>query len=100
VSAHVLALLAAGAPSRELAARFEEEGVPLLAERSTGDAGELARQAARRSPLGAGLGADATRLVLVLAGDPRSRPYLEAPAGDAARFARAAARVVARRPLP
>jgi hypothetical protein len=99
VSAHVLALVGSGAPSRELAARFEEEGVPLVVELATGPALALARRAALAAPLGVGVGADATSLALVLAGDPRSRPYFEAPAADARRFARAAARLVARRPL-
>lgn len=46
---------------RAVCAGIEEEGVPHTTQRHDGahDAGELARRAARRSPLGVGVGVDA-----------------------------------------
>jgi hypothetical protein len=95
----VVALL----PARDAAAAcvqagFEEEGVPLTLEFARGDAIELAREAARRSPLGLGVGGDTSRLVLVLAA-ASGRAYLEAPTADARAFGHSAARVASRRPL-
>ena len=58
MTADVVALLDAGGEERELAAGFEEEGVPLRVEREPGEAAELAQLAAARSPLGVGIGAD------------------------------------------
>jgi hypothetical protein len=97
VTAAVVALLADEAAKHGLVAGFEEEGVPLVAERAAGDALALARAAARRSALGLGIGADAERLVLVLAAMP-ARPYLETTAAGARAFGHAAARIAARRP--
>jgi hypothetical protein len=94
----VVALLADRALERNLAAGFEEEGVPLHCELASGDAATLARAAAGDADLGLGIGGDAHRLVLVLAAAP-GRPYLEAPTERARAFARAAARVAARRPV-
>jgi hypothetical protein len=94
----VLALVAYRALEDDLAAGFEEEGVPLTVEPARGDAVALARTAAKRALLGLGIGASADELVLVLAPAPR-RAYLVAPAREAAVFARNAARVAARRPL-
>ncbi len=93
----VIALLAEGADERDLAAGFEEEGVPLEIEASVGDRFSLARSAALRSPLGLGVGGDAAGLVLMLAAWPAGA-YLEASAGAARAFGHAAARVAARRP--
>lgn len=98
MSTGVVALVAAGAPLRDVAASFEEEGVPLLVEEEAGEPEALARRAAARSPLGLGVGADGTQLVLVLAAAP-GVPYLRSPAADARAFGRAAARVAARRPI-
>lgn len=95
----VVALLAGRAGERDLSAGFEEEGVPLEIEASSGDRYSLARVAALRSPLGLGVGGDAGGLVLALAAWP-ARAYLEAPAGAARAFGHAAARVAARRPTP
>jgi hypothetical protein len=95
----IVALLAAAEIEKELAAGFEEEGVPLRCEPGSGEPLVLAREAARRSPLGLGIGGDARLLVLALAAAP-SRPYLEASSADARRFGHAAARVAAHRPLP
>ncbi len=81
-----------------LAAGFEEEGVPLEVQTADGAPVTLARQAARSSLLGLGIGADGGRLALVLAGAPAG-PYLEAAALDARSFAHNAARIAARRPL-
>ncbi len=94
----VVALLADSAGERELAAGFEEEGVPLVCERAPGEALTLARSAARRSTLGIGVGSDGRRLVLALDAGP-ARAYLEAPLAEARSFGHAAARVAARRPL-
>jgi hypothetical protein len=94
----IVALLAAPDVEPALAAGFEEEGVPLRCEHAGGEALELARDAARRSPLGLGIGADAERIVLVLAAASGS-PYLEASSEDARAFGQAAARVAAHRPL-
>ena len=94
----VVALLADSACAAALAAGFEEEGVPLRVEPGTGAAEPLAREAARRSALGLGVGADERRLVLVLAAAP-ARPYLESSPARARSFAQAVARVAARRPL-
>ena len=94
----VLALLADPAAERDLAAGFEEEGVPLSCEAAAGDVLTLAREAARRSALGLGVGGDAERLLLVLAAAP-GRPYLDGVPGSARAFGKAAARIAARRPL-
>ncbi len=94
----VLALLDCDGPARGLAAGFEEEGVPLTVERRSGEAFALAREAARLSPIGLGVGADAARLVLVLAAAP-GRPYLTETPGQARAFGHAAARLAAGRPL-
>ena len=94
----VVALLADPGTASGLAAGVEEEGVPRELAWGTGDAFALAREAAARSPLGLGVGGDASCVVLVLAAAPAS-PYLEAPAAGARRFGHAAARVAARRPL-
>lgn len=55
----VLAAAPAGAAVREVCAGIEEEGVPHLVLAGDGDAVELARSAARRSPLDVGVGVDA-----------------------------------------
>lgn len=94
----VVALLADRLAERGLTAGFEEEGVPLELSQAAGDALTLAREAARRSPVGLGVGGDAERLLLVLAAWP-GRPYLEGDPRQARGFGRAAARVAARRPL-
>jgi hypothetical protein len=94
----VVALLADRSALRGLAAGFEEEGVPLAAEHAEGDRLALAQEAARRSPLGIGIGGDARGLALVLAAAPR-RAYLEEPPEGARRLGTAAARLVARRPI-
>jgi hypothetical protein len=94
----VVALLAAEGAATDVRAGFEEEGVPLTLEFARGDAFELAREAARRSPLGLGVGGDTSRLILVLAA-ASGRAYLEAPVGDARAFGHAAACVASRRPL-
>jgi hypothetical protein len=83
---------------RELAAGFEEEGVPLAIEPASGVPLALAREAARRSPAGIGVGASHGELVAVLAASP-ARPYLAVPESDARWFGHAVARIVARRPL-
>ena len=98
MSAGVVALLAGDGLRRELAAGFEEEGVPLTVEARSGEAFARAREAARRSPLGLGIGADSEGLVLVLAAAPGS-PYLSARAAQARVFGHAAARLAAGRPL-
>jgi hypothetical protein len=98
VTVGVVALLADTAVHAALTAGFEEEGVPLDAERTAGEARVLAREAARRSPLGLGIGVDAQRLVLVLAAAP-GQSYLEAPPEQARAFAQAAARIASHRPL-
>jgi hypothetical protein len=98
VTVGVLALLDGDGPVRGLAAGFEEEGVPLRLEPSSGEAFALAREAARLSPLGLGIGADAARLVLVLAAAP-GRPYLTETPREARAFGHAAARLAAGRPL-
>jgi hypothetical protein len=105
-----LALLSDAAVARALSAGFEEEGVPLTVE-VRGAAGVsperwahaepseiLAHEAAMRSLLGVGIGGDADRLAVILAGAPRQR-YLQAPATAARRLGQDAARIAARRPL-
>jgi cobalamin biosynthesis protein CbiG len=94
----VLALVSETSPRAALAAGFEEEGVPLTIGVAEGTPHALAREAARHALLGLGLGADAERLVLVLAAAPGD-PYLEEAANNARSFAQNAARVAARRPL-
>lgn len=95
----VVALLAdEGAAAACVQAGFEEEGVPLTVDLVLGDAFELAREAARRSPLGLGVGGDTNRLVLVLAA-ASGHAYLEAPTAEARAFGHSAARVASRRPL-
>jgi hypothetical protein len=97
-AAGVYALLADPALDAPLAAGFEEEGVPLAHAEGAADALQLAREAARRSALGIGIGGDGERLILLLGAAPR-RPYLEAAPGEARRFGQQAARLAARRPL-
>jgi hypothetical protein len=94
----VVALLADRSCERGLAAGFEEEGVPLTCELAPGEAAALAREAVTRSALGLGVGGDAERLVLVLAGSA-GQAYLQGDVLDARAFGHAAARVAARRPL-
>jgi len=94
----VIALLADEGAAADVRAGFEEEGVPLAVDLVSGDAFELAREAARRSPLGLGVGGDTSRLVLVLAA-ASGHAYLEAPTAEARAFGRSAARVASRRPL-
>lgn len=95
----MVALLAGGADERELAAGFEEEGVPLRVGRAPGGRRlGLAREAAQRSPLGIGVGGDGGGFVLVLSA-ASAYPYLEARPEAARAFGHAAARVAARRPL-
>jgi hypothetical protein len=98
VTAGVVAVLGDLVTARDVAAAFEEEGVPLLVEDADGEPLALAREAARRSPFGLGIGGAGGRLVAVLAAAP-GRAYLEARAGEARRFGHDAARIVARRPL-
>jgi propanediol dehydratase-reactivating factor small subunit len=94
----VIALLADEGVAAEIRAGFEEEGVPLTLEFAAGDAIELARAAARRSPLGLGVGCDTSRLVLVLAA-ASGHAYLETPTAEARAFGHSVARVASRRPL-
>jgi hypothetical protein len=94
----VLALVSDPATGTALAEGFEEEGVPVTVVAAEGTPAALARQAANRAVLGIGIGGDADRLALVLAGGP-ARPYLEAPAAVARSFGQDAARIAARRPL-
>jgi hypothetical protein len=98
MTAPVVALLDDPVTAGLVAAGFEEEGVPLDIEQRSGKPIELAREAARRSSLGLGIGGAEGRLVAVLAAAP-GRAYLEAHADDARRFGHEAARIVARRPL-
>ena len=98
MSVAVVALLADGLSPRELEAGFEEEGVPLAVGRGAGGACSLAVDAARRSQLGLGIGGDGSSLALVLAAWP-AKPYLTGHTSEARAFARAAARIAARRPL-
>jgi hypothetical protein len=94
----VLALLSQAAPGAAIAAAFEEERVPLAVEPASGAPEALAREAAKRTVLGIGLGGNGERLALALAGGP-ARPYLLAPASEARPFGHDAARIAARRPL-
>jgi hypothetical protein len=104
----VLALLCDAAAGAALAAGFEEEAVPLTVLAAEGEPGApaegeprapaLAREAARRSLLGIGIGGDHERLTLVLSGAP-GRVYLEAPITAARAFGHDAARIAARRPV-
>jgi hypothetical protein len=94
----VVALLDDPAAARELAAGFEEEGVPLSTEARQGEALPLAREAARASALGLGIGGSAGQLVLTLAAAPR-KAYLDGRASEARAFGHAAARLAAGRPL-
>ncbi len=98
MTAPVVALIDDPVIARQVAAGFEEEGVPLGIEQRSGKPLELAREAARRSPLGLGIGGAAGRLVAVLAA-ASGRAYIEAHARDARRFGHAVACIVARRPL-
>ena len=98
MTAPVVALIDDPVTARHVAAGFEEEGVPLGIEQRSGRPLELAREAARGSTLGLGIGGAAGCLVAVLAAAP-GRAYLEAHAGDARRFGHEVARIVARRPL-
>lgn len=81
-----------------LGAAFEEESVPLMIEPGDGDALIAARNAARRSPLGIGIGVDALRIVVALSTGP-FEPYIERPLGEARALGHDAARLAARRPL-
>jgi hypothetical protein len=94
----VLALMSDPGTGAQVAAGFEEEGVPVTVQAAEGAADALARAAAKRALLGIGIGGDGGRLALVLAGAPRE-PYLEAPASAARAFGHDAARIAARRPL-
>ena len=94
----VLALVSDDATGAALAAGFEEEGVPISVVHAHGSPEALAREAARDAILGIGIGADGSRLALVLTG-LGARPYLEGEAAAARAFGRDAARIVARRPL-
>jgi hypothetical protein len=94
----VVALLRDAVAARELAAGFEEEGVPLSIESRSGDALSLAREAARISALGLGIGGSSTQLLVVLAA-VSGRPYLEGSPSEARAFGHAAARLAAGRPL-
>jgi hypothetical protein len=94
----VVALLDDPAAARDLAAGFEEESVPLAVQPRAGDALPLAREAARVSALGLGIGGSSGRLVLVLAASP-GRPYLDGAVSEARAFGHAAARLAAGRPL-
>jgi hypothetical protein len=98
MTAAVVALLDDPVAAREVAAGFEEEGVPLLVELRPGKALELAREAARASSLGLGIGGSFGRLVLALAAAP-GKPYLDGTAPEARAFGHAAARLAAGRPL-
>jgi hypothetical protein len=94
----VVALLTDAALRREVEAGFEEEGVPLLLEIAHGERLGLAREAARRSTLGVGIGASDLGFAVVLAAAP-GRAYLEAPLERARWLAQSAARIAARRPV-
>jgi hypothetical protein len=94
----VLALVSDVVTGAALAAGFEEEGVPVTVRNAAGPPEALAREAAKRSVLGIGIGGDDGRLALVLAGGP-ARPYLDAPVTDAREFGHKSARIAARRPL-
>lgn len=76
---------------RQVAAAFEEEGVPLSVV-----AAMTPRAAAKRSPLGIGLAPHAGSLAIALATGPDS-PYVIGD--DPRRMGRIAARLAARRPL-
>ena len=89
----VLALVA------DVAASFEEEGVPVTVELVEGDAVALGRRAARAAASGIGIGGDGTRLVVTLAA-ASGTPYISAPAREARRLGTCAARLVRRVPLP
>jgi hypothetical protein len=94
----VVALLDDPVAARELTAGFEEEGVPCSIESRSGDGLTLAREAARASALGLGIGGSSGQLVLALAAAP-GRAYLLGAASEARAFGRAAARLAAGRPL-
>jgi len=94
----ILALVCDAATGAELAAGFEEEGVPVTVLAAEGSPDGLAREAAGRAVLGLGIGGDRDRLTLALAGMP-GRAYLEGPSALARSFGRDAARIAARRPL-
>ncbi len=83
---------------RQVAAGLEEEGVPFAISVEQADAMALGRRAATASPLGIGIGGDATRLVVVLAA-AAGRAYLEGTVDDARQIGRQAARIAVRRPL-
>lgn len=89
---------------REICAGIEEEGVPFeVLPVGTGEAGELAEQAARRSPLEVGVGLDSTGVTIVHhsklpAGKPVSRDVTRTPQA-ARRAGHDAARVVTGVPL-
>ena len=94
----VVALVSDVAVGNELAAGFEEEGVPVTVVAAEGTPRTLARAAANRALLGIGIGGDRERLVLMLAGGPAD-PYLDDSAASARSFGHNAARIAARRPL-
>jgi Dehydratase medium subunit len=98
MTAPFVALIDDPVTARQVAAGFEEEGVPLGIELRSGRPLELAREAARGSTLGLGIGGAAGCLVAVLAA-ASGRAYIEAHARDARRFGHEVARIVARRPL-
>ena len=95
-----IVLSAPAALTNELAAAAagcEEEGVPSTMVEGTGTACELAREAARASSLGIGVGIDPERACLALAAWPET--YLAGPLGEARLIGQNAARIATRRPL-
>ncbi len=94
----VVARIGEDGVAREIRAAFEEEAVPLLVEPADGESLAAARTAARRSPLGIGIGRDARRLVVALGTGP-AEAYLEAPLAEARALGHRAARLAARRPM-
>ncbi|MBT0774076.1 glycerol dehydratase reactivase beta/small subunit family protein [Kineosporia sp. J2-2] len=97
---HILVLTAGrGEPLRQLCAGIEEEGVPFEVRRGTpGTAASLAVEAARRSPLGVGVGLDATGLIVVHHSKlPDTQPVTRTR--EARRAGRHAARIVTGTPL-
>ena len=98
--APAIVLSAPAALANELAAAAagcEEEGVPSVTIDGTGTACELAREAARASSLGIGVGIDSERACLALAAGAET--YLAGPLGEARLIGQNAARIATRRPL-